>query len=61
MLNFIKEILITYNTYKFNNRLLKENTAALTAQNIREMDLAMTKLGEMISIILLCRIRNVIC
>jgi hypothetical protein len=49
MLNFIKKVLITYKLNKINNRLMKERLVALNAQNTREMDLAMTKLGEIVT------------
>jgi|GEM_PF-3090848 len=49
MLKFIKKILIAYNTYKINNLLIKEKTAAVNAQNKRDLDIAMTNIAETVT------------
>ena len=49
MLNLIKEVLITCNICKINNRFIKEQTTILNAQNARAMDIAMTKMGEIVT------------
>ena len=45
MLKFINKIIITYNTYKINSRLIKEKTAALNAKDKRDLDIAMTNIA----------------
>lgn len=49
MLKFINEILIKYNTYKINNRIIREKTAAVNAKNKRDMDISMTNIAEAVT------------
>jgi len=49
MLNFINKVIINYNTYKINNRIIKEKTTAVNAQNKRDRDIAMTNIAEAVT------------